>query len=125
VNDPKIIMKVARQFAERVAAYVSERFDGYAIEKIDSRNRNEKSPDICHSHDFCDANVHMQLAILDVTGIDAAAQMPEMSDDVSALWHGAWNAAKRIGFRRLSAVRGMPDIPPEEPVVKYLSLIHI
>jgi hypothetical protein len=105
--------KIARTFACLVAEYV-----GVNTLRIDALNRFA-SPSICHSHDFCDANVFMQQAILDVTGIDAAAELPEMSELTRKLWDTAWRYTKLIGFHRLSALRGNPDAPPEDFTAAY------
>lgn len=108
-------MKVARRFAELLA----ERVGPEAIDRIDALNRVESNEGVCHSHDFCDANVFMQLAVMDVTGIDAADHVPAISDPVLALWQKAWDTAKRIGFRRLNLVLGVPDIPADGMVVDF------
>lgn len=102
-------MRVARQFAERVAEQVGPD----EVDQIDARNLFEENRSVCHSHDFCDANVFMLESIMDVTGVDAAATSP-MPEPVDQLWQAAWDTTKRIGFRRLSMVRGNPDAPAEE-----------
>ena len=107
------VRKIARAFACLVAEYV-----GLHTLSIDVFNRTA-SPGVCHSHDFCDANVFMQQALLAVTGIDAAAELPEMSELTAKLWDYSWRYTKLIGFRRLSAVRGCPDMPPEDIRTEY------
>ena len=107
------VRKIARAFACLVAEYV-----GLHTLQIDARNRFA-SPSVCHSHDFCDANVFMQQAFLDVTGVDAAAELPEMSELTAKLWDYSWRYTKLIGFHRLSAVRGCPDMPPEGIRTEY------
>lgn len=56
-------------------------------------NRREPCPDVCHSHDFCDANMVMSKAFLEVVGKD----VPE-SDEESRAWNEAWDLAKSRGF---------------------------
>jgi hypothetical protein len=51
-------------------------------------NRAETSRSICHSHDFCDANMTMARAFR-LLGEDT-------SDN--ALWDAAWDAAKEAEF---------------------------
>lgn len=115
IQESATILKVARRFAERIA----ENIEPDDLDEIDERNRREADKSICHSHDFCDANVHMQMAIMAVTGgLDAGARLtePEQSK-VHRLWQSAWDKAKSLGFRRLSHVRGDPDDPAEMPTV--------
>jgi hypothetical protein len=47
------------------------------------------------------------------------AETSYLDEPVRRLWQDAWDTAKRIGFRRLSAVRGVPDIPVDELQVIY------
>jgi hypothetical protein len=102
-----LVVKVARAFASLVENHV-----GLLTMQIDAFNRFS-SAEVCHSHDYCDANVFMRQAILDVTGVDAAAELPHLSAPTYELWQDAWNYTKRMGFHRLSTVRGQPDFPPE------------
>lgn len=48
-----------------------------------SRNRHEPNPAVCHSHDFCDANVYMA---------DAFGGHPMDA----GVWNAAWGRAKRL-----------------------------
>jgi hypothetical protein len=107
------VRKIARAFACLVAEFV-----GLHTLRIDALNRTA-SPGVCASHDYCDANVFMQQALLDVTGIDAAAELPDMSELTAKLWDYSWRYTKLIGFHRLSAVRGCPDSPPEDFTADY------
>ena len=107
------VRKIARAFACLVSEFV-----GLHTLRIDALNRTA-STSVCHSHDYCDANVFMQQALLDVTGIDAAAELPEMSELTAKLWDYSWRYAKLIGFHRLSAVRGCPGAPPESLQTEY------
>lgn len=56
------------------------------------RQRNlDTPPDACASHDYCDANVAMDMAIRSVM------RVPEMDADderLVRLWNGAWGVAK-------------------------------
>lgn len=53
------------------------------------RNDSEANPGICHSHDFCDANMAMAEAWELLTSLP---HCPE------ALWDAAWNIAKTSNF---------------------------
>src|SRR5262245_38582271 len=53
------------------------------------RNAQQEHPDICHTHDFCDANEAMAEA-MERHGI-----VVDVDDDAQhALWNAAWNVAK-------------------------------
>lgn len=54
------------------------------------RNSAEPCPNVCHSHDFCDANEPMAEAFRIITGRDIDPQ----SDIDAALWSDAWSIAK-------------------------------
>ena len=60
------------------------------IEIIEQRNRDEKDPAICHSHDFVDANMTMLEAFVDVMGFEPDLRSATQSE----LWNDAWNFAK-------------------------------
>lgn len=111
--ETKPVRKIARAFACLVAEYV-----GLNTLEIDRLNRQARI-DICASHDFCDSNVFMRQALLDVTGIDAAAELPDMSELTRKLWDYSWCYTKLIGFHRLSQVRGQPDFPPDVLQVEH------
>lgn len=49
-------------------------------------NRDEENADICHTHDFCDANMVMAAAFERATGREIDLQ----SDADKALWNAAW-----------------------------------
>ena len=65
--------------------------------EIASRNSKETLVGVCHSHDFCDANMAMLEAakncglVSDVDDIDGLCVM----DDV---WNAAWDKARESGF---------------------------
>lgn len=61
------------------------------------RNTAETNSNICHSHDFCDANEAMIVALSNA-GVDTD-DMEMMNDDaMCSLWNAAWNLAKSVGF---------------------------
>jgi len=62
------------------------------IREVRLRNSKETDHDVCHSHDFCDANMAMDAAMSEC-GIDTDAT-DHNDDDFRALWTAAWNIAK-------------------------------
>ncbi len=59
------------------------------LREVCERNANEQNPNVCHTHDFCDANEVMATAWNDC-GFPALDQ----SDEQLALWNAAWDECK-------------------------------
>ena len=64
--------------------------------EVISRNRAETSQSVCHSHDFCDANMILYEVFIR-HGMDPATD--EGMERHGALWNQAWNLAKSRDFR--------------------------
>ena len=64
------------------------------------RNAAQDNPDVCHSHDFCDANMVMQIAAKNLGYAENfdTADTEDRVDDCCNLWNAAWNEAKSTGF---------------------------
>jgi hypothetical protein len=58
-------------------------------------NAAETNPGICHTHDFCDANMAMDAAWCHLTGEDGIDADREVD---ARLWNDAWALAKAAGF---------------------------
>src|SRR3989304_4399232 len=58
-NDKKKIEAVAREFSRLLLAEIGNK----KFREVVKRNKLEKDKGICHSHDFCDANMVMQDAL--------------------------------------------------------------
>lgn len=94
---------LARKFCEVLRQHLSAHELASAI----MLNRNEESPNVCHTHDFCDANMTM-LAAMESFGVvyESAAEQ----QDFCRVWNEAWMIAKASEFRL-----GLPlDCRPEE-----------
>lgn len=64
---------------------------------VDARNADEPPrSNVCHTHDFCDANMAMDEALTNL-GTDLFRD-GEMREDVGALWDSAWELAIKRGF---------------------------
>lgn len=83
INDIKTIAAIAEKFDELVRIELGPDYD-VAV----ARNRAEGDPNVCHTHDFCDANMVMAEAFKAVTGREVEVD----SDEDCALWSTAWNA---------------------------------
>ncbi len=64
---------------------------------VRDRNLAETSAGVCHTHDFCDANMLM-LAAFVTCGL-AKDEASAISDDMHPLWCAAWELAAEAGFR--------------------------
>lgn len=80
-----MLNKVAAEFVRRVRAEIGN--DN--CKSVDQMNAMESNPNVCHSHDFTDANECMDQALF-ATG----AAFSYTTED----WDAAWNIAKRGGF---------------------------
>lgn len=83
---------LAYEFSQGLRSYLTPE----QMVEIVRRNSVEIEAGICHSHDFCDANMFLYDAFMkygmdpaDVGGIDRWGD----------LWNSAWNKAKSVGFR--------------------------
>lgn len=89
-------IELARAFAVELRASHSETEVGLIL----TRNAAETDPNICHSHDVCDANMVMASAWQETFGF-----MPDAGDkDQAALWNRAWTLAKRSQFSTIPIV---------------------
>ena len=62
--------------------------------EIINRNREQRDDNICHTHDFCDANMAMEEAFQNVLGRGAVVA----SWEDNLLWNESWSLAKRYNF---------------------------
>lgn len=64
------------------------------LRKVIERNDAETYRGVCHSHDFCDANMTMAAAFEAVVGREPIGD--GVSDADLALWNSAWDHAAKI-----------------------------
>lgn len=80
---------LARQFSANLRAEIGE-----DIHKVIALNESETDKGVCHSHDFCDANMPMNEGFTNVVGHEVDVNN---SSDVD-LWNKAWTIAKENKF---------------------------
>jgi hypothetical protein len=80
--------KLAKKFSQLLIDEVGR----FKVCRINRLNRNEKNKDICHSHDFTDAN-EIMLAAREELGIE----FPNHDDEWDVLSE-AWGLAKTNNF---------------------------
>ena len=80
---------ISIHFILGLQAILSER----DLDTVRERNRQETSPGVCHTHDFCDANEVMALAFHTVVG------RPFDADTDGPLWELSWFDASQKNFQ--------------------------
>lgn len=85
-----LIRNVATRFVEVLEEWLSPE----EMAEVRERNADEDDKLVCHSHDFCDANMAMLEAIEEVCNVTAADVCGQIDAD-TALWSAAWDLAKR------------------------------
>ena len=94
---------LAFAFARLLREELSETDMGEVI----ARNAAETHPNVCHSHDFCDANMVMLAAWQELTGRtmimlgdreELTAEESAAQDKEIAAWNAAWQIAKESEF---------------------------
>jgi hypothetical protein len=83
---------LALEFSQGLHAYLTP----VQMSEVVERNRNEEDNSVCHSHDFCDANVVLY-DVFKKYGIDVATQrgLSKWAD----LWACAWALARAREFQ--------------------------
>lgn len=87
--------QLAEQLARVFSALLLYELDDQTMEQVIERNRAmDNDPRVCHSHDFCDANMVMDTAFKAVTGKEY-----EFGNDADTdLTNNAWDTAKANNF---------------------------
>lgn len=75
---------IAREFSRVLKVWIGAE----NMDLLRQANDEEADEGICHSHDFCDANMAMQQAF----------QNLKLDEDNVAMWNAAWDMAKEKRF---------------------------
>lgn len=84
----------AEAIGDKFAAVLAEWLSPEHLARVRELNRAEQNPGVCHSHDYCDANMAM-LEAFESFGIEVDVQ----DDEQRALWGRAWDHAIREHLR--------------------------
>jgi len=91
----KKMMPTERAVAEHFAALIRQCLTESEVERIRELNEAERDMSVCHTHDFCDANMVMDHA-LESLGVSVwNGTDGDMYDDAVDLWNAAWSLARR------------------------------
>jgi hypothetical protein len=94
INTPQNRRRVARAFSNILREWMTP----LRMKLIVRRNAMDADLNVCHSHDFCDANQAMLDAFRRCRLPDPASAERIGEDDAVGLWNSAWNLAKRECF---------------------------
>lgn len=83
--------KIAQEFSALLKNWLSQD----ELKEVVLRNSIERDPAICHSHDFCDANMAM-LEVFSSRGMDIAGEGGV--ERHGARWNEAWALARKNSF---------------------------
>lgn len=86
----KDVQNLSIQFSLLLQEQLGER----DIDATIARNKKQSDKNICHSHDFCDANEVMNEAFQKVFG----RELDSDSDFDASVWNNAWKQAKENNF---------------------------
>jgi hypothetical protein len=91
------VNRLARAFTAHVRAFFVEGDDvGGMFATVLERNRAEENPTICHTHDFCDANILMSNAWEETFPHEPFSPQNTFHAE---LWSEAWQQAKAAEFQ--------------------------
>lgn len=89
---PERVAALANAFIDALA----DTLDEHEMAKVRERNAMEPDSLVCHSHDFCDANMVMLEAFADTIGL---CKQDDVDVEQSCDWfNAAWGLAKDCGF---------------------------
>lgn len=94
VNRATLVEQLAAAFTRELANQLTKQ----QWLTVCRRNRVETDPGVCHSHDYCDANMVMDAAFRSL-GLDPFGGGDTMPDAMVDLWNDAWDRAKRTTLR--------------------------
>ena len=94
-----MIEKLAREFSKILREWIGDEKLCYVI----ISNRDEPNPSVCYSHDYCDANMAMHKAFVNVVGRDPLDFLDRGEDGCMSevdlnLFNAAWDLAKKKEF---------------------------
>ncbi len=101
----------AEQLGDKFSAILKRWLKPWEMREVAKRNREETSEGVCHSHDFCDANMAMDEAWTSF----GLASIDGENEFECKLWGAAWNHAvekidREDGASRKVLASGGPEI---------------
>lgn len=99
-------LAIAQAFCTEVVSTLTEE----ELTLVRERNRAETSAGVCHTHDFCDANMLMYAAFVKCGLAKDVADV--ISDELQLLWNAAWELAIKAEFHADRIGADDPPVPP-------------
>jgi hypothetical protein len=90
-RSPVTVEELAREFSSVLKKWLTKK----EFREVIRRNDAESNPSICHSHDFCDANMAMVAAF---ENLNLETPDDEQGEASFRLWNEAWNMAVKNRF---------------------------
>lgn len=89
--------KIAKEFSEILLSWIGEA----KMKRVVELNRLQANPSICHSHDFCDANMAMEEAFTNLGLLTPCdADNTPKGEIVNEFWGQVWHLAKQHEFNQ-------------------------
>lgn len=100
MNTPNPVLPAVRELAQLFSNFVQGALTKKQFAKVVLLNQQETDPNVCHTHDFVDANEVMASAWLELTGREISLDRVNSNNvqDAVNIWNAAWSAAKAAGF---------------------------
>ena len=92
----KANLHTATQIAGKFSELLQAELTPSELQEARELNKTEEDSNVCHSHDFCDANMVMHEAF-GTFGIDPLDDLDKWSN----LWNSAWSLAKKYEFNKV------------------------
>lgn len=87
-----------RELAGKFSDLLVSELGRSTVEEVNKRNDQETDSGVCHSHDFCDANMVMHQVFLEVVGVDICDDEYVNDEKYTTLWNEAWSLASKEHF---------------------------
>jgi Protein of unknown function DUF262 len=90
-----------QKLANRFVELLVQELGASTFQEVVEHNAAETNPSVCHSHDFCDANMVMVVAWHETVGRHFEAE----SERQTAIWSKAWDLAKELMPKHLELLK--------------------
>lgn len=114
-------MDVSDQIESQAKAFskVLQEWLGDDMQTVIDLNSNEDNPNICHSGDYCDSNMAMLAAWVEVTG--KTDDDYDIQDDANIkVWNAVWDLAKAEKFYPASEIIPMNEFYQMPAILKAI-----
>ena len=88
-----------KEVARNFCVLMRKAIGPHMLARVVNLNSAESSPNVCHTHDYCDANMVMEAAMHEA-GVETDTETEGDGGDRPwfPVWNAAWDMAKAAGF---------------------------